>query len=109
MRLNTTGFHPRFHLRLLKKRRINFSDNPIVRNNLSTWHIPVEDNAADWLPNTEKEFYIKTQGIEDIYLNYTPEYIFLEINLKAGDPIGFSYYKNIAEYNLKNKWKKIKR
>lgn len=62
-----------------------------------------------WLPNVEKEFHIKTQGVEEIYLNYTPEYVFFEINLQAGDPIGFSYNKNIAEYDLINKWGKIKR
>jgi len=61
-----------------------------------------------WLPNTEREFYIKTKGIEEIYLNYTPEYVFLEINLIAEDPIGFSYNKNIAEFDLKDKWEKIK-
>jgi len=62
-----------------------------------------------WLPNTAKEFHVKTNGIEEIYLNYSPEYVFLEINLTAEDPIGFSFDKNIAETDFKNTWKKIKK
>lgn len=64
--------------------------------------------SKPWKPDTEKEFYIKTRGIDQIYLDYEPEYVFIEVNLKAEDPIGFSYNKGIAEYDLKTKWKKLK-
>jgi len=64
--------------------------------------------ANPWKPETERDFYIKTKGIEQIYLDYEPEYVFLEVNLKAEDPIGFSYDKGIEEYELKNKWKTLK-
>ncbi|MBS1559815.1 MAG: hypothetical protein JST69_13930 [Bacteroidetes bacterium] len=65
--------------------------------------------SRPWKPDTEKDFYIKTKGIEIIYLSYTPEYVFFQINLKAEDPIGFSYDKNIAEYDLVNRWKYIQK
>lgn len=64
--------------------------------------------SRPWKPDTEKEFYIKTKGIDKIYLGYEPEYVFFEVNLKAEDPIGFKYDKGIAEYDLKNKWKSLK-
>ncbi len=60
--------------------------------------------SRPWNPNTVKDFYLKTNGIEGIYLSYQPEYIFFEVNLKAEDPIGFSYDKSIAEYDIKNQW-----
>jgi hypothetical protein len=64
--------------------------------------------SRPWNPDTEKDFYIKTKGIETVYLDYKPEYVFFEINLKAEDPVGFSYDKNIAEYDLKYKWENLK-
>lgn len=64
--------------------------------------------SKPWSPDTEKEFLIKTKGIEQIYLDYDPEYVFFSVNLKAEDPIGFSYNKAIAEYDLKMKWKTLK-
>ena len=64
--------------------------------------------SKPWIPDTEREFYIKTKGIDQIYLDYVPEYVFFEVNLKAEDPIGFSYDKGIAEYDLKAKWKNLK-
>lgn len=57
-----------------------------------------------WEPNTGKNFYVKVTNIEEIYLKYVPEYVIFEVNVKAGDPIGFSYDKNIAEYDLKDRW-----
>ena len=61
-----------------------------------------------WQPQTEKAFYIKTKGIEQIFLDYVPEYVFFEVNLKAEDPIGFTYDKGIEEYDLKNIWETLK-
>lgn len=64
--------------------------------------------SSPWQPNTERDFYIKTKGIEQIYLDYEPEYVFFEVNIKAEDPIGFLYDKGIEEYDLKNIWKTLK-
>ena len=64
--------------------------------------------SRPWNPETEKDFYLKTEGIETVYLNYEPEYVFFEVNLRAEDPVGFSYDKNIAEYDLKKIWKTLK-
>lgn len=64
--------------------------------------------SKPWHPGTEKEFFIKTKGIELIYLDYEPEYVFFSVNVKAEDPIGFSYNKAIAEHDLKRKWKSLK-
>jgi hypothetical protein len=61
-----------------------------------------------WEPNTTREFYIKTKGIEKIYLNYVPEYVVFDISLKAEDPIGFSFDKDIADMDLIENWKKFK-
>ncbi len=61
-----------------------------------------------WNPNMEKLFYIKTNGIDQIYLSYQPEYVFFEVGIKAEDPIGYKYDKNIQEFDLKNKWKNLK-
>lgn len=61
-----------------------------------------------WTPNTTKEFYIKTKGIEKIYLNYVPEYVVFDISLKAEDPVGYSFDQDIADMDLKNDWKSFK-
>lgn len=61
-----------------------------------------------WLPNTTRDFYIKTKGIEKIYLNYIPEYVVFNISLKAEDPVGYSFDKDIADMDLKNTWETFK-
>lgn len=60
-----------------------------------------------WKPQEEIDFYIKTNNIDEIYLQYVPEYVFFNINLSAEDPIGYNYDKAIEEYNLKEKWEKL--
>jgi hypothetical protein len=62
-----------------------------------------------WFPDSTKEFSIKTKGIEEIYLDYDTEYAVIEMNLKAEDPVGFSYNKNIKEFDVKNKWSALKK
>jgi len=64
--------------------------------------------SRPWANNTEKDFYLQTTGIETVYLDYEPEYVFFEVILHAEDPIGFMYDKNIAEYDLKDKWKNLR-
>ena len=64
--------------------------------------------SRPWESNTTKEFYIKTKGIEKIYLNYIPEYVVFDISLKAEDPVGFSFDKDIADMDLLGNWKAFK-
>jgi hypothetical protein len=61
-----------------------------------------------WETGTKRNFYIKTDGVEEIYLNYVPEYVFFNVNINAEDPIGFKYDKDIEEYDLKKQWLLLK-
>lgn len=61
-----------------------------------------------WKPNTTRDFYIMTKGIEKIYLNYVPEYIVFDITLKAEDPVGYSFDQDIIDKDLKDDWIKFK-
>lgn len=61
--------------------------------------------TSPWKPNTERQFYIQTKGIDQVYLDYVPEYVFFNLNLTAEDPIGFLYNKGIEEFDLKHAWK----
>lgn len=70
------------------------------------FHVSISENNP-WLNGTERSFYLKTDGIEPIYLNYQPEYIFFNIGVKAEDPIGYSFDADILEYDLKQKWKQL--
>jgi hypothetical protein len=58
-----------------------------------------------WEPNTTRMFYIETKGIEKVYLKYVPEYVIFNVSLKADDPVGFSFDKDIADMDIKDKWK----
>jgi hypothetical protein len=81
--------------------------NKIVEENgnySSGFKTTISENNP-WKPNTEKEFFIKTKGIEKIYLNYLPEYVIFNVSLKAEDPVGYSFDKDIVEYDLKDNWK----
>jgi hypothetical protein len=64
--------------------------------------------SKPWNPNTERDFFIKTKGIEDIYLDYEPEYVVFDVELEAEDPIGYSFDKCIEEYDIKDRWKALK-
>lgn len=65
--------------------------------------------SKPWESGAEKVFYLKTEGVDLIYLDYIPEYVFFEVNMKAEDPIGFSYNKGIKEFDLKNRWLSFKK
>lgn len=58
-----------------------------------------------WKPNTDRQFYIKTDGIDEIYLNYVPSYVFFDISLIAEDPVGYVFNKDIGDFDLKDDWK----
>lgn len=59
-----------------------------------------------WKPGEEKEFKLKTDGIEIVYADYVPPYVIFEIALKAEDPVGYSFDENIKEIELVDNWKK---
>ena len=61
-----------------------------------------------WRPKEKLDFYIKAKSIDEIYLQYIPEYVFFNVNISAEDPIGFSYNRIIKEYDLKDKWESLK-
>jgi hypothetical protein len=60
--------------------------------------------SSPWLPNTERSFGIITNTIDPIFLKYKPEYVFFRVSLSAQDPVGYSYDKDIGEYDLSEKW-----
>ena len=57
-----------------------------------------------WKPGEEKEFRIRTRGIEIIYSEYLPPYTFFEVNLIAEDPVGYKFNRNIKEDDISEKW-----
>ena len=61
-----------------------------------------------WKPNTKRNFYIKTSGIDEIYLGYSPEYVLFELKLIAEDPIGYNYDKNIDEIDAMEMFQALK-
>ncbi|MFA7379992.1 MAG: hypothetical protein WC150_05985 [Bacteroidia bacterium] len=64
---------------------------------------------SPWKCNDAIEFSIKTEGIDDLYLDYEPEYALFNLELQTGDPIGFSYDKAIVEYDVKKQWTSFKK
>lgn len=91
------------------KLQVIFKDKVVESS--SDWKTGFETKISKtkpWKPDTEKSFYIKATGIEDIYLEYIPEYVFFNVNINAADPIGFTYDKKIHEDDLKAKWEKLK-
>lgn len=88
--------------------KLIFEDKTIERK--SYWTNGFITNISEYRPwenDTEKEFYVMSEGLEKLYLNYKPEYVVFEVNLMAEDPIGFRYDKNIEEYDLKYKWDEL--
>jgi hypothetical protein len=64
---------------------------------------------SPWKNNTDLEFSIVTEGIDELYLDYQPEFAFFILELETGDPVGFSYQKAIAEYDVKKQWASFKK
>ena len=89
--------------------KLIFKDKTIRgKSNYESGFKSIISEKKPWEPNTTKEFYIKTKGIDKIYLNYVPEYVVFDISLKAEDPVGFSINKDIADLDLLKNWKKFK-
>lgn len=64
---------------------------------------------APWKNNNAIEFSLVTEGIDDLYIDYEPEFAFFNLELQTGDPIGFTYDKAIAEYDVKKQWASFKK
>ena len=62
-----------------------------------------------WNPQEKLEFSIKARNIEELYLQYDPEYVFFSVEISVEDPVGYSYNKAIEEYDLKDKWENLKK
>ena len=88
------------------KLKVIFKDKTITGSSTyySGFKIPIS-KSRPWNPNTEREIEITTKSIERLYLNYKPEYVFFELELKASDPVGYEYNRNILEKDLLPEWK----
>lgn len=64
---------------------------------------------SPWKKNDVIEFSLVTEGIDDLYIEYEPEFAFFSIELQTGDPIGFTYDKAIAEFDVKKQWVSFKK
>lgn len=89
--------------------KLIFKDKVIEgNNNYNSGFVDKVSKSKPWKPETVRKFLIKTKGIDLIYLDYIPEYALLEVNLEAEDPIGYSFDKNVEEYDIKEKWTILK-
>lgn len=61
-------------------------------------------DSNPWLPKTERNFQIRTDTIEPVFLNYKPEYVFFRIGVTAHNPVGYSYDRDILEHDLMEQW-----
>ena len=91
------------------KLKLIFKDKTVTgeSNYESGFKSRISENKP-WEPNTRRESYIKTKGMDKIYLNYVPEYVVFDISLKAEDPTGFKFDKDIADMDLIENWKSFK-
>ena len=97
------------HAELTARLQVIYKDKTI--NSASSWQDGfTEEISKDhpWKPNTTRKFHVKTSGVETVYLEYDPEYVFFTLDLLATDPIGFEYSKNILEYDMKSTWNRLK-
>lgn len=85
--------------------KLVFKDKTInAESNYDSKFLKKLSKTNTWNPNSTREFKIQTKGIDKIYLDYTPEYVIVEVGLNVEDPIGFSFEKNIMEKDIKNRW-----
>jgi hypothetical protein len=60
--------------------------------------------SQPWRSGEDRDFNLRTDGIETIYADYTPPYVLFEIALTAEDPVGYEFDENLEEYDLADKW-----
>ena len=73
----------------------------ILKNEVSESH--------PWKNDESIAFAVITEDIKQIYLDYDPQYVFFTIEMKASDPIGYSYDKAIYEVDMKDRWNSIRK
>lgn len=61
-----------------------------------------------WKKGESRHFKVRTKDIDTIYANYHPLYVDFNLSLKAGDPIGYEYSKNIYSCNFLSDWQHLK-
>jgi len=64
---------------------------------------------SPWKNNDAIEFSLTTEGIDDLYVEYEPEFAFFNLELQTGDPVGFTYNHAIAEFDVKKQWASFKK
>jgi hypothetical protein len=64
---------------------------------------------SPWKNNEAMEFSLETEGIDDLYLAYEPEFAFFNLELQTGDPVGYAYDRAIAEFDVKKQWTSFKK
>jgi hypothetical protein len=111
---NKTG-KPLTNAKLTGHLKIIYKDKSVIgSSNCNFWDTKcgfkrnVSVNSP-WKSNTELDFSIVTKGIDNLYLEYQPEFAFFILELETGDPVGFSYQKAIAEYDVKKQWASFKK
>ncbi len=88
------------------KLKLIFKDKTITgESNYESGFKSIISESRPWEANTTREFYIKTEGIDKIYQNYTPEFVVFVVSLKAEDPIGYSFDQDITDMDLLGNWK----
>lgn len=88
--------------------KLIFKEKTIVGTSGSSALSSSISRANPWKPGQTRTLFIKTDDIEKIYLNYRPEYAMFLVNLKAEDPIGYSYSKAVYETDLSDNWNKFR-
>ncbi|GHU60520.1 hypothetical protein FACS1894121_0770 [Bacteroidia bacterium] len=84
-----------------------FKDKTIKESSRTSGFNKYISKSNPWQPNEQVDFSIETESIEEIYLQYKPEYVIFYITIEAEDPVGYKYDKVIEEYNLINEWYKL--
>jgi hypothetical protein len=111
---NKSG-RPLTQAKLMGNLKIIYKDKSIVgSSNCNFWDSKcgfkdIISERNPWKYNSELEFSIATEGIDDLYLNYPPEYAFFLLELETGDPIGFKYQKAVAEFDVKKQLASFKK
>ncbi len=90
---------------LTGKLKLLFKDKVIsAPGNFRSNFVRKLSDTETWDPNTTREFSFETDGMDKIYLDYSPEYVIIEVGLAVQDPVGYSFDKNIIEEDIRARW-----
>jgi len=91
------------------KLNLIFEEKTITENSVaSDGFITTISKKSPWKPGEKRRFKLRTNGIEALYAEYDPPFVFFEVELIAQDPIGYYFDENIQEIELSKKWKDLK-